>query len=172
MGRRLPTDHAGVWLAWPWQHPHLTPPHPRWVDGTRLCAGSRCSKPPTPEGRLQLRQPGAWPNHRYVMRRFLLWRHFCGIGCPTCSPGASCLPTRPASLCSVPGSLALTHFSLSLSLSNPVTATSTGEQHFLLRLSLSGIQPWGALRPSRSRQPLNSHFSKAAYRLGDLGQVT
>lgn len=57
MGRRLPTDRAGVWLAWPWQHPHLTPPHPRWVDGTRLCAGSRCSKPPTPEGRLQLRKP-------------------------------------------------------------------------------------------------------------------
>nr|CAI9690395.1 unnamed protein product [Rangifer tarandus platyrhynchus] len=28
-----------------------------WVDGTRLCAGSCGSKPPTPEGRLQLREP-------------------------------------------------------------------------------------------------------------------
>lgn len=40
----------------------------------------------------------ARPNHRYVMRRFLLWRHFCGIGCPACSPGASCLPSPSASL--------------------------------------------------------------------------
>ncbi|XP_055257341.1 proline-rich protein HaeIII subfamily 1-like [Moschus berezovskii] len=32
-------------------------PRPRWVDGARLCAGSCCSKPPAPEGRLQLREP-------------------------------------------------------------------------------------------------------------------
>ena len=32
-------------------------PRPGWVDGTRLCAGSCCAKPPTREGRLQLREP-------------------------------------------------------------------------------------------------------------------
>lgn len=66
------------------------------------------SKPPTPDGlqwqALQLgergesRQPRAGPNHRYVMRRFLLWRHFCGIGGPACSPSTSCLLTCTASL--------------------------------------------------------------------------
>lgn len=78
----------------------LQAPYPRRAAAAEGAAGSSGS-------------PGAWPNHRYVMRRFLLWRHFCGIGCPACS----CLPTSPAALCSLPGSLALTHFSWSLFLS-------------------------------------------------------
>ena len=78
----------------------LQAPYPRRAAAAEGAAGSSGS-------------PGAWPNHRYVMRRFLLWRHFCGIGCPACS----CLPTSLAALYSLPGSLALTHFSWSLFLS-------------------------------------------------------
>lgn len=98
----------------------------RWIIALGS-AGSSSSKPPTPDGVVQLRErwegsgsPGAWPNHRYVMRRFLLWRHFCGIGigCPACSPGASCLPTLPASLSSFPDLLLCLCFSLQTCLSH------------------------------------------------------
>lgn len=106
----------------------------RWIIALGS-AGSSSSKPPTPDGVVQLREPwegsgspGAWPNHRYVMRRFLLWRHFCGSG--SAAPLAP--PVPPASPLSQPRSLlSLTHCSVSVSLSRPVSATSTGEQYFL-----------------------------------------
>ena len=54
-GRRFPAERAGVWPVRPWPTP--ASPRPGWVDGTQLCAGSCCSKPPTRKGRLQLREP-------------------------------------------------------------------------------------------------------------------
>lgn len=86
-------DHAGVGLVWPWQ-----PPSRGWGgDGAQPCTGSYAPSPPPQTGcsgrRLQRGElgegsgsPGAWPNHRYVMRRFLLWRHFCGIRLPRLLP--------------------------------------------------------------------------------------
>ena len=176
MGRRLPTDRArgvaSVALAAP-------PPHPRWVDGARLCAGSCCSKPPTPEGRLQLRKPRGAQAARGLAKPQVCYETlpvvetFLRDRLPHLLPWCLLPPHSPSLALFSPWVSGPDSFlSVSLSLSNPVTATSTGEQHFLLRLSLSGIQPWGALRPSRSRQPLNSHSSKATYQLGDLGQVT
>lgn len=41
-----------------------------------------------------------------------------GIGCPACSPGASCLPTLPASLSSFPDSLLCLCLSLQTCLSH------------------------------------------------------
>lgn len=117
---RLPSPpRVGGWNAALRRLQLLQAPHPRRAAAAEGAAGSSGS-------------PGAWPNHRYVMRRFLLWRHFCGIGCPACSPGASCLPPPPGRALLSPwvsGPDPVLSVSLSLSLS-PVSATSTGEQHF------------------------------------------
>lgn len=147
----------------------LVAPLPGWgVDRTQPCTALHIAAGLGERGE-RTAAPGP-PNHRYVMRHFLLWRHFCGIGIagPACSPGASGLPTGLL-LCCLPGSLALTHFSRSLSLSIPVLATSTGEQQFLLRLSLSqGFSPGDPKSPPTCQQPLDSCSSTAAYQQCDL----
>lgn len=165
-------DGAGVALA---------APPPGWVDGSQSCAGPSAPSPAPQTGRrLQLReqwgarrQPQglAKPQVCYetlpVVETFLRDRDRLPRLLPRCllSPHS---PNR--ALCSLPGSLALTHFSLSLSpaLSLPPQQVSSISCSVSPYQGSSRLAPQG---PPRSRQPLDSHSSTTTHQLGDLGQV-
>lgn len=98
----------------------------RWIIALGS-AGSSSSKPPTPDGVVQLRErwegsgsPGGLAKPQVCYETLPVVETFLriGIGCPACSPGASCLPTLPASLSSFPDSLLCLCLSLQTCLSH------------------------------------------------------
>lgn len=137
-------DYAGCG----WWGPSSPPPG--WVDGPQPCTGSFGSKPPTPDRRAAaaeratgaLGQPQGLAKPQVCYETLPVVETFLRDRLPRLLPHASWLATLPALLSAL--SLGLwPHSFLSLPLSSSVSATSTGEQHFLLSLSLSGVQPGG-----------------------------
>ena len=145
--------------GWGWCGPGSPPPGVGGGGWSSALHRLLRSKPPTPD-RLQ-RQAAAAGGARGGLRqpRGLAKPQVCYETLPVVEtflrdPAAPLAPlVPPVSPLTQPPSLLSPWVSgpnsfLSVSLSSPVSATSTGEQHFLLRLSLSGVQPWGPLKLS------------------------